>query len=464
MNYIEYLSLSSPWWKDKGWYKKDRNIISAQKSAISFRHIKRYKLNYHSVDIIRGPRQIGKTTEIKLLIRDMLNEGKNPRAIAYFICEIISKHKELFEVLKTFYHHLKLNKIKNGIIFLDEVSSIKDWQKAVKSFVDMGMGRNIHIVVTGSSSIELKRGYERMPGRRNGGRDFLFLPMGFDKFCLLTNSKKSIHKVKFTDILKSSEKFEKFRQDILTESDFYKKCLADYMKIGGFPKAVSDFVRYREISEETLTIYQSVLFSEFEKYRKSIMTLIHIMVEIERNLANSISYNTIMRNTGLSSADTVKEYVEMLSRAYLGLHIFCVDISRKRIFNKKDKKIYLIDPVIFRILQEKFHVRLPDEGKIAENFVAVQTGRFFLKDWADKGILEKLYYWKSSKGKEVDFVIFLKSKPFGIEVKYQNIISRWDEISIRKGIGKGIIITKDTFEWGEVPKIPLWAFLLFDMC
>jgi hypothetical protein len=36
-------------------------------------------------------------------------------------------------------------------------------------------------------------------------------------------------------------------------------------------------------------------------------------------------------------------------------------------------------------------------------------------------------------------------------------------MSIRKGIGRGMIITKDIFEYGEIPKIPLWAFLLLDM-
>jgi predicted AAA+ superfamily ATPase len=94
---------------------------------------------------------------------------------------------------------------------------------------------------------------------------------------------------------------------------------------------------------------------------------------------------------------------------------------------------------------------------------AVHLGRLFLKEWADIGILNELFYWKSSKGNEVDFIIFLDDKPFGIEVKYQNIVSKWDEMSIRKGIGRGMVITRDVFEYGEIPKIPLWAFLLLDM-
>ena len=95
--------------------------------------------------------------------------------------------------------------------------------------------------------------------------------------------------------------------------------------------------------------------------------------------------------------------------------------------------------------------------------VGVHIGRLFLNDWANIGVLNKLFYWKSAKGNEVDFVIFLDGKPFGIEVKYQNTVSRWDEMGIKKGIGRGMIVTKDVFEYGEIPKIPLWVFLLFDM-
>lgn len=118
---------------------------------------------------------------------------------------------------------------------------------------------------------------------------------------------------------------------------------------------------------------------------------------------------------------------------------------------------------MFKILEDKFRIPLPAEGSIIENLSAIHLGRLFSVDWASYGMVNKLFYWKSARGKEVDFVIFSDGKPFGIEVKYQNIISDWDEISIKKGIGKGIIVTRDKFEYGEVIKIPIWAFLLLEM-
>lgn len=463
MNPIEQISIASPWWVDNRWEENDRHIVSALKSGIEMRHIEQYEIKYPSIDIIRGPRQIGKTTEIKMLIKELINKGRDPKAIGYFTCDIISKHKDLFEVLKSFSQHLKLNKIKNGVFFLDEVSSINNWQKAIKGFIDIGIGEKIHLVVTSSSSIELKRGYERMPGRRNGGKDYLLLPVSFRKFCLLTNPGKDIPDLQFTKILKSRKYFEEFKEGLLIQSAFYKRCFTDYARIGGFPRAVSDFVKYNEITSETLLINQSVLFSEFERYKKSINTLIRILGEVVKNISTPVSFNTIMKNIELASAKTVKEYIEMLSHAYLGILVPCVDISRKKIFNKKDKKIYLIDPIVFKVLQDRIGIHLPNESSLSENMTGVHIGRLFISEWADIGVLNKLFYWKSGKGNEVDFVVFLDDRPFGIEVKYQNMVSPWDEMSIRKGIGKGIIITKDTFEYGKIQKIPLWAFLLLDM-
>lgn len=464
MNYIEQIAIGSPWWADRAWHENDRHLLSAENSRIKFRHLREaFKIMPSSIDIIRGPRQIGKTTELKFIVRELSAGKANPKSIGYFVCDIISKHKELFEVLKSFHQHLKVNGIKKGVFILDETTSVKDWYKAVKGFVDLGLSKNIHLILTGSSSIELERGHDRMPGRRNGGKDYLFLPMCFSDFCSRTNPQKTPLAGNFKRIIQSKNSFEKFREDALIDAAYYKHNISLYFKTGGFPKAVSDFVARRKISDDTLLIYQSVLFSEFEKYKKNIIVLMQIMGEILKNISTPVSFNAIMRNVELASANTVKEYVEMLNMAFLGLEVLCVDIQKKKPFHKKDKKLYFIDPVVFGILSEKFHLSYPADEKMAENLSAVHISRLFLADWAALGVLNKLFYWKSKKGNEVDFVVFPDKKPFGFEVKYQDTISKWDEMSVKKGIGRGLLITKDAFEYGEIPKIPLWAFLLLKM-
>ena len=326
MDYIEQIIDTSPWWHNPLWERDDRNLSAAAASGIHLRHLDDYMIKKPRVEIIRGPRQIGKTTEIKLIIKDLIKKRVDPRSIGYVICDIVSKPKELFEIVKSFSAHIALNKIPKGFLFLDEVTAVKEWQKALKTFIDMGLSKNIHIVLTGSPSIELKRGYERMPGRRSGGKDMLFLPVTLKKFCTAVDKNRTVPYEKLDIVVGSKKRFDTFKEAVYPASAFIKQCFANYLKIGGFPRALSDFVRLGRISDETILIYQSVLFSEFEKYRKSLVTLNHICEEVINNLATPLSYNSIMRNTGISSADTVKEYIEMLCRAFLGVELFCLNI------------------------------------------------------------------------------------------------------------------------------------------
>jgi predicted AAA+ superfamily ATPase len=62
---------------------------------------------------------------------------------------------------------------------LDEITSVKNWPRAIKFLADAGKLENIYLLLTGSSAVEIKHGYERMSGRRKKGfgRAFLLLSM-----------------------------------------------------------------------------------------------------------------------------------------------------------------------------------------------------------------------------------------------------------------------------------------------
>lgn len=72
-------------------------------------------------------------------------------------------------------------------MFIDEITSVRSWQKPIKNHADLGTFIDMFILLTGSSAIEIKRGYERMPGRRGGGFDEAILPMDFFDFCHCLN-------------------------------------------------------------------------------------------------------------------------------------------------------------------------------------------------------------------------------------------------------------------------------------
>ena len=63
----------------------------------------------------------------------------------------------------------------------------------------------------------------------------------------------------------------------------------------------------------------------------------------------------------------------------------------------------------------------------------------------------------------VDFVVEHEGRFHGIEVKFQRTVSGWDELSIARGIGAGLLVTRDAFEFAAIPRLPLWAFLLLQL-
>ena len=59
--------------------------------------------------------------------------------------------------------------------------------------------------------------------------------------------------------------------------------------------------------------------------------------------------------------------------------------------------------------------------------------------------IEKVFYWRSTKGKEIDFVALCQDKFLPVEVKFQNIITRSDYSTMKRTFGKGILVTKIHF-------------------
>lgn len=129
----------------------------------------------------------------------------------------------------------------------------------------------------------------------------------------------------------------------------------------------------------------------------------------------------------------------------------------------KMKKFYLFDPLLLNIarqeagLSPKQDFSLAAEGAVAAHLVKKFESRLF----EGLGSTEKVFYWKSVKGKEVDFVVLQGKLFIPIEVKYQSMISRSDYSTMKRSFSKGILVTKNTFLIDEnIIGIPAPIFFL----
>ena len=140
--------------------------------------------------MIIGPRQVGKTTYLKLSILDLLEKGINPRNVMYFSCDLLRNYREIIEVIRTF-ERLSMGE---KYVFLDEVTFVNKWERAIKFFLDSPLSRNINLYITGSTSAGIKR--ESFPGRPIKIEEFL--PLSFRKvvFLLKPEFKEIVEKLK----------------------------------------------------------------------------------------------------------------------------------------------------------------------------------------------------------------------------------------------------------------------------
>ncbi len=69
-------------------------------------------------------------------------------------------------------------------LFLDEVTSIPGWERGIKRLVDSGELRSVLVVTTGSRATDLRRGAERLPGRKGklARTNYWFTPVAYGEF------------------------------------------------------------------------------------------------------------------------------------------------------------------------------------------------------------------------------------------------------------------------------------------
>ncbi len=133
-----YFALQNPWWEDKDAIDRDTKLVEFNGLAYKYfpKEILNARLRPGDVNIITGPRQTGKSTAVKLCIRQLLNKKFSPSSILFFSCDALSNQKEVIELVMEF------NKLAGSglkTIFLDEVTAIDNWPQAIKWLADTGL-------------------------------------------------------------------------------------------------------------------------------------------------------------------------------------------------------------------------------------------------------------------------------------------------------------------------------------
>lgn len=317
--HLETVERVNPWWYAKSWEEEDRTLLSWQRQKVKWEPgwIESLPLDPFSLNFVYGPRQAGKTTGMKLLIRRLTSQGFDPRAIYYIDLDAMASLKEFRGLMERLMREKERRGTKTSLFFFDEVTSVDDWWKVIKFLIDSGELAHDVVTLTGSSTIGLIKAPERFPGRTGKGKTLEVLPLSF------------------TELLNA---LGHEAQNGLYRPAALRETWEKYKAHGGFPKAVN---QQQDASEALI----SGLLSETYKHRRSPRIVQEVFSSLLSKVPSALSYNSIASDLGVSHV-TVREYLEFLSDLLL---IGMAPLRRDgTVVFRKEKKVFVRDPFALR--------------------------------------------------------------------------------------------------------------------
>src|SRR3989338_7697780 len=120
---FQTLQKQNPWWESPQRIDEDIKLKELENYELKWapRLLKHIDFEKNAVYSIRGPRQIGKTTAIKIVIRQLL-KNRLQQNIFYYACDNLKDNIILYEILETFYDGVRSQNNERVYIFLDEIS------------------------------------------------------------------------------------------------------------------------------------------------------------------------------------------------------------------------------------------------------------------------------------------------------------------------------------------------------
>jgi predicted AAA+ superfamily ATPase len=468
---ITDLESSNPWWRRPAGIQNDPQWKTFHRSRLQWRPalLDQMDLEQNAVHVLRGARQVGKSTLVKLWIDRLLSQRTDPRCILYFSCDLLSGNGELFTVMERYRAMTESLAAPRRYLFLDEVTLVSEWQYAVKKYVDMFGLEGQTVLVTGSSAMDLRRGAERMPGRRGEAArtDWMLFPLSFREFVWHTDAlPQTGPTLPLRQVLEDPETLPQVRSQWEFVLTTLERALVQYLSVGGFPLAVESYLQHRMVQEWVGKTYLAVIHSDIEKQRRSRATLNDLLSRLLQTEGSPQSWQNLSRDLGSGSFHTVQEYAEILADSFLLCLIRQLDLHRAAPALRKGKKIYFADPLLRAAVCQEFHLIPPPLAMQVEAAVGMHLLRYFEQQpeegWSS---LQQLFYWRSDRGREVDFLVRQNgTRAFiPVEVKYQEQIHPADGAPMLRSFGAGCLVTKKRFlQTDRLIGLPAAVFLLLE--
>ncbi len=390
-------------------------------------------LKQNKIIILKGARQVGKTTILKNLQKKLVKEGN----VVHYIAADLDFADPAFGDPRLFI--LRLDDLfgdKTGYVLIDEFQIIPNAGLFMKTVYDQRQEK-YRFIVTGSSSLELTKNSEFLTGRKI---EFIIRPFSFREFV----------RAKAVDI---PDRLLDPRDGltIRTHADLYGKRLqelfAEYLRFGGYPESVLAPTYLRAtVLKELLSTYVRKDVAGFLRVEN--VGAFNNLVKVLSSQIGSQVNRSELANTLRINQETLNKYLDILVGTFV-FYLVPPWFTNPRKEVSKMPKVYVTDPGFLLATDVAPSPVTPYallNGHLVENAVWITL--------TNQLGIDSVRYWRSNAGAEIDFIATRNSTSCPIEVKF-SLVKSHEPVSIRNfrhlypGTGPAVFISKEQIEVPE---------------
>jgi predicted AAA+ superfamily ATPase len=322
--------------------------------------------------LIRGARQYGKSTWLEARLRATV-ETFGPGSAFYLNGDEIADAEQLAATIRAL---LPMFRRDAGVrrLFLDEITAVPDWERVLKRLLDAGELRRVLVVSTGSRATDLRRGAERLPGRK--GRlqrtTYWFTPLPYAEFVRVCGKRLGAD------------------------------ALPTYLLAGGCPIACAELAANGRLPEHVPAMVRDWVLGECSASGRDRGSLLAVLAAVLARGGTPIGQANLARAAGLANNTVAAGYVELLADLMCLGSAFAWDANQKVAIRRRPAKF----PLINLLVATTFH---PNRLRSVADFRSLppeEQGRFH--EWlvaqeiwrrtAIRGeeLPEQLHYWQSA--------------------------------------------------------------------
>ncbi len=329
--------------------------------------------------LIRGARQYGKSTWLEQQIYKTIQQFKGGSAY-YLNGDQVSDHyaleREIAALIAAFTDQAPVRRI-----FIDEITAIARWELALKRLADQGKLNNVLVITTGSKATDLRRGAEKLPGRK--GRlvrtTYLFTPVSYREFFRVCGDRLG------------------------------EKALVAYLLSGGSPICCAELALTGMIPEFVIELTRDWIEGEIAASGRSRAALLNTMSVHFRWGGTPVGQAKLAREAGLANNTVAAGYIEILNDLACVVPAYPWDSDREIKILRQPCKYHFTN-LLAAVTYHRDRIRR------VEDFLALsEKEQGFWYEWliaqellrrnafTGKEILSPFAFWKN-KNHELDFV------------------------------------------------------------